>query len=201
MIDLLAALAVLTSALRIAFLAGGVALATVAVMDWSVRTRRLNPFGGVARFMRARVDPRLAGVERQVTRAGGHPASTPWWALMLYVVIALLILAGAGMIAGLVQEAYAAAALGPLGILGLVLHWIFTILRLALLLRVIASWIPRLATRRWVSWSFPATDWLLRPLRRVIPPLGVIDITPIVAYFALQILEWLLDTILLGGIQ
>jgi YggT family protein len=201
MIDLLAALAVLTRALRILFLTGGVALAIVAVMDWSVRTRRLNPFGGVARFMRARVDPRLAGVERQVTRAGGHPASAPWWALMLYVVITLLILAGVGMIAGLVQEAYAAAALGPLGVLGLVLHWTFTILRLALLLRVIASWIPRLATRRWVSWSFPATDWLLRPLRRVIPSLGVIDITPIVAYFALQILEWLLDTILLGGMQ
>jgi YggT family protein len=201
MIDLLTALAVLTRALRILFLTGGAALAVVAVMDWSVRTRRLNPFGGVARFLRARVDPRLAGVERQVTRAGGHPASTPWWALMLYVVIALLILAGVGMIAGLVQEAYAAAALGPLGVLGLVLHWTFTILRLALLLRVIASWIPRLATRRWVSWSFPATDWLLRPLRRVIPSLGVIDITPIVAYFALQILEWLLDTILLGGMQ
>jgi YggT family protein len=52
-----------------------------------------------------------------------------------------------------------------------------------------------------MSWSFPATDWLLRPLRRIIPPLGVIDITPIAAYFALQILEWLLDTILLGGMQ
>jgi YggT family protein len=105
------------------------------------------------------------------------------------------------MIAGVVQEAYAAAALGPLGVFGLVLHWTFTVLRLALLLRVIASWIPRLATRRWMSWSFPATDWLLRPLRRIIPPLGVIDITPIAAYFALQILEWLLDTILLGGMQ
>jgi YggT family protein len=201
MIDLLAALAVLTRALRLVFLAGGVAFAVVAALDWSVRTRRLNPFGGVARFMRARVDTRLAGIERQVARAGGHPASTPWWALMVYVVVVALVLAGVGMIASIVQEAYVAAALGPLGVLGLVLHWIFAVLRLALLLRIIASWVPRLATHRWVSWSFPATDWMLRPLRRVIPSFGVIDITPILAYFALQIAEWLLDTILLGGMQ
>src|SRR5678815_4891062 len=33
------------------------ATAAVCVVDWAVRTRRINPFGGIARFFRARVDP------------------------------------------------------------------------------------------------------------------------------------------------
>jgi YggT family protein len=37
----------------------------------------------------------------------------------------------------------------------------------------------------WVRWSFGLTEWLLAPLRRVVPSLGMIDITPIVAYYLL----------------
>jgi uncharacterized protein YggT (Ycf19 family) len=65
--------------------------------------------------------------------------------------------------------------------------------------RVVVSWLPRLAHSRWLSWSFGATDWMLRPLRRVVPALGVIDITPLVAYFGLVIMEWLVESVLLAG--
>ena len=105
MLQALSALATLTALLRSVFLVGGVALAVVAAADWAVRTRRLNPFGGVARFVRARVDPRLAGVERQVLRAGGRTSTTPWWALVLYAVVALLMLAALDMIGALVRQA------------------------------------------------------------------------------------------------
>lgn len=199
MTDVLSALAVLSQLLRTVLLAGGIVLAGVATADWAVRTRRINPFSGIARFMRGRVEPRLAGVERQITRVGGHPASTPWWALLVYVVFAALLLASIDLIASLVHDVLLATSLGAAGVLALVLRWTFAILRLALILRVIASWFPPLATRRWMSWSFGATDWMLRPLRRVIPTLGVMDITPIVAYFALQIAEWLILRVLFGG--
>ena len=36
------------------------------------------------------------------------------------------------------------------------------------------------------------TESILRPLRSVIPPLGMIDVTPIVAYFALSLLQALI---------
>jgi YggT family protein len=193
------ALAVVTQALRSALLFGGVALAAVAAVDWGVRTRRINPFSGVARFMRGRVEPRLAGIERQVTRVGGHPASTPWWALVVYVVCGALLLAGVDLLASLVREAMVASSMGGLGLIVLAVHWVFRFLQVALLIRVIASWFPRLAMRPWISWSFGATEWMLRPLRRVIPTFGVMDVTPIVAYFALQITEWLVTKVLLAG--
>jgi YggT family protein len=199
--EVLAALALVTDTMRTVLLVGGVVFAGVATIDWAVRTRRINPFNGVARFMRAKVDPRLAGVERQVARVGGHPASTPWWALVAYIVCALLLLAVLDVVASMLSEAAAASSLGGAGLLLLAVRWTFSFLLLALLVRVIASWLPRLAATPWLSWSFGATEWMLRPLRRVIPTIGVMDITPIVAYFALQIVQKLVETVLVSSLR
>jgi len=201
MIQTLTALAVLTQFLRSAFLVGGIVFGVVAAADWAVRTRRLNPFGGVARLVRAHVDPRLGGIERQVMRAGGRASATPWWALVVYVVVALLVISAIGMIAALVQELAMASALGVSGFLLLAVRWTFGLLRLALMVRVLSSWLPGLAASRWVRWSYPATEWMLRPLRGLIPSLGVIDITPIVAYFALQILQSLVESMFTGALR
>jgi YggT family protein len=199
--EAISVLVLVSGTLRTLLLAGGVVFAGVALVDWAVRTRRINPFSGVARFMRTRVEPRIAGVERQVARVGGHPSSTPWWALVVYVVAAVLSLAALDMLITLLGEAAAASSLGSAGLLALVVRWTFAFLRFALLVRIIASWLPRLAASRWVAWSFGATEWMLRPLRRVVPSIGVIDITPIVAYLALQIAQWLVETVLLAGLR
>jgi YggT family protein len=200
MSDSFVALALLSHYVRLALLVMGGVLAVLAALDWAARTRRLNPFGGIARFTRTRVDPRLAGIERQVVRAGAPTSSTPWWALVAYVVVAALLIAALDGAIGLVLEVQGAAGRGTVGVLFLLVHWAFAFLRLALLVRVLASWIPRMAHSRWLSWSFGATDWMLRPLRRVVPSIGVIDITPIVAYFALVIAEWLVTSVLFAGI-
>ena len=197
--DVIFVIAAVTAVFRSVVLVGGVALAIIATADWAVRTRRINPFNGVARFMRARVDPRLAGVERQVIRVGGHPSATPWWALVVYVVVAALLLAALDMIVGMLREALLASTMGATGVLLLGLRWTFAFLRVALLIRVFGSWFPRVAASRWLRWSYGATEWMLRPLRRVIPTLGMVDITPIVAYFALQLVEGLLTRLLFPG--
>jgi YggT family protein len=202
MFQALTALATFSALLRSVFLVGGLALAVVATADWAVRTRRLNPFGGVARFMRTRVDPRLVGVERQVLRAGGRTTTTPWWALALYAILALLVLAALDMIGALVRQAALATSLGGMGILLLLVRWTFGFLTFALLIRVLSSWLPRLGASRWIRWSYGATEWMLRPLRNLIPSIGgVIDITPIIAYFALQLVQWLVETILLRAVS
>ena len=197
---LLGAVATLTAFLRGAFLIGGVVLGAVAAADWAVRTRRLNPFGGVARVLRARGDPQLAGIARRVLRAGGRPTAT-LWALMAYVIAAMLVLAALEMIASLMRQAAFATSLGGGGLLLLGVRWTFGFLTFALFVRVVASWIPSVGASRWVRWSFGATEWMLRPLRGLIPSLGVIDITPIVAYFALQVLQYLVETILLAALR
>lgn len=191
MISTLAALAAFTSILRSVLLAGGIVLAVIATVDWAVRTRRISPFSAPSRFLRTHVDPRLVGIERQVVRAGGHPSAAPMWALVAYVVVGALLLAALDVLAGLVRELLFATEGGPMGFVVLAIRWTFEFLRMALLVRVFGSWFPQLAFSRWLRWSFASTEWMLRPLRRIVPTLGVIDITPILAFFLLQFAEGL----------
>ena len=199
MIEALSALAAFSSIMRIVLLGAGVGAVIVAAADWAVRTRRISPFSAISRFAKSRVDPRLAGIERQVVRAGGHTSNTPWWALVAYIVVASLIIAVLDMLVGLLRDAAMATTLGTMGVLALIVRWSFSFLRFALLIRVLSSWFPRFATSPWISWTYRATEWLLRPLRRVIPTIGPIDISPILAYFILLVAESLVITVLFPG--
>ena len=84
--------------LRPGLLGLALALAGVAAIDWLVRTRRINPFGRVARVFRTSVDPLLMPVERIVVRAGGLPSSAPWWSLVFVAVAGILLIATLGFV-------------------------------------------------------------------------------------------------------
>ena len=180
----------------VVFVAAAVA-GVVALVDWLVRTRRINPFSGVARFFRRSVDPFMVPVERTVIRAGGQPAAAPWWTLVVLVVGGLLLIYLLDFIGGLLAQ-LAAGVSTPQFLPVLFLSWAFKLLEFALLVRVIVSWLPISRYSRWVRWSFTLTEWFLAPLRRIIPPLGMIDITVLVAYVALA---WVLEPILVGALR
>ena len=186
---LLGTLAIVSRVVRVAVLGGVGVLAVVATLSWASRTRRINPFGGVARFMRHRVDPRLVPLERRLLSSGLRAANAPWWALLGAIVAGLLLIALVDFIAQQVVRAYGASSAGSRGMLILAVGWGFGILRIALLVRVVSSWVPAISYSRWVRWTYPLTEWMLRPLRQIIPNLGMIDITPLLAYFGLSLLE------------
>ena len=175
--------------LRVVLLCAALIMAVIAIVDWMVRTRRISPFSPVARFFRQRIDPLLEPVERRVIRAGGLPANAPWWALVGIVISGIVLLAILDFVAGLVADLMVGVSGGAGGILRLLVFWTFTVLRIAILVRVIASWLPISPYSHWIRWSFTLSEPLLRPLRRVIPPFRSIDITPIIAFFGLGILE------------
>lgn len=180
------------AALRPVFFAGAVVVAVVCAADWLVRTRRINPFNPVARFFRKAVDPLLAPVEHRVVRAGGLPANAPWWGLAVVVVGGILLLSLLGFVRTQLVVASMAAGAGPAGIYQLVVRWAIAILQLAIIVRIVASLLRLSPYSPFIRWSFTLSEPILRPLRGVIPPLGMFDITPIVAYFLLNIVEWLL---------
>ena len=198
---MLLGLATFAGVIRSVLLGAGIVVAVIAAADWAARTRRISPFSGMARFLRGTVDPRIAGIERQVVRAGGHPSATPMWALVAFVVVAALVIAAIDMIARLGFEIMYALAEGGAGVLFLLVRWTFAVLQIALMVRVLSSWFPRAAHSRWLRWSYGATEWMLRPLRRVIPAFGSVDITPIIAYFLLQLVGALVTGALFPGRQ
>ena len=175
--------------LRIALLSVAVVFGFICLLDWAVRTRRISPFNAVARFCRSTVDPIIAPIERRVVRAGGVPASAPLWALAAVVIGGILLLSVVDFLRAQVIMTLMASQAGSAGIFRLLVHWTFAILRIALIVRVISSWLPISPHSPWIRWSFRLTDPILAPLRQVVPNLGMIDITPIIAFFLLNFLE------------
>lgn len=177
--------------LRAALFWVALGVAVLCVFDWAARTRRISPFGVIARFFRTNVDPLLTSVERVVVRAGGRPSMTPWWSLVAGIVAALILITLLEFIGGIAEQIAAAVAM-PQTLPKLLLSWAFDILRLALLVRVIASWLPVSPRSWWIRWSAVLTEWMLAPLRRIVPLVGAIDITPLVAWVLLSLVQRLL---------
>ena len=196
MTSVIAAFDTVLAFLRVAFFLVAAVLAVIAAIDWLVRTRRVNPFGRVARFFRQNVDPAFAPVDRLIVRAGGVPAAAPWWALAAVVLAGIALLSLLGFLRSQLLTIAFAAQVGPMGFVALLISWTFGILQLALIVRVVSSWIRISPYSKWIRWSFVLTEPILRPLRSIIPTLGMIDITPLVAFFGLALLEGFLMSLL-----
>lgn len=178
--------------LRGGFFAVAAVLAVVCGVDWMVRTRKLSPFGGAARFMRTYVHPLIAPVERSVVRAGGLPSSAPWWALVSVVLAGIVLISLLEFLRDQVSSAAFAVGSGPSAVYRLVVTWTFQVLRLALIVRVVLSWVRSRPGTWYHRLSWRLTEWFLRPLRRLVPMIGMIDITPIVAWILLAVVQGLL---------
>lgn len=169
---------------RIALFWIAVGVAVIALVDWLVRTRKLNPFGPIPRFFRRFVDPLMAPIERRVVRSGGLPSNAPWWALVVVVVGGIILVALLNYLGGFfVELRFGVTSPTRFGLL--LVSWTLALLRIALIVRVVSSWVRISPYSKWIRWSYVLTEWMLAPLRRVIPELGPVDITPIVAYFLL----------------
>ena len=185
--------------LRSALFTLALVVAIVCVLDWLVRTRRINPFTPIARFMRSTVDPLMAPIERRIVRAGGLPTSAPWWTLVFVVVFTLVVVSLLDFLAGQFAMASTMSRAGASGIFLILVRWTFGILQLALIVRIISSWFGMSPYSKWIRWSYQLTEPILAPLRLIVPTIGMIDITPIIAWFLLRLLEGLIVGALIGG--
>ncbi|MEO8946620.1 MAG: YggT family protein [Gemmatimonadaceae bacterium] len=183
-------LALVAVAVRYIVIAVVIVLAVGLVLDWLVRTRRINPFHPIARAIRRSMDPLVSPIERRILRAGGTQTSAPIWALVGAVFIGIVIISGLDFVLQGLLEMIFAISSGPMGLFVVLVRLTFDILRFAIIIVVLVSWLPISPFSHWVRWAFAITEPILRPLREIVPRLGMFDITPIVAYFLLGILEW-----------
>ena len=162
--------------------------AIVALTHWGVRRGSIQPFGAWARFVRNMSDPVLRPLERRIARAGANPQDAPVWLAGLALVLGLLLIAivnwVVGFIAGLIYQSQVG---GPNALLVTLVRTVFSLLMMALFVRVIASWFGMGRYNKFIRITYILTDWLVEPIQRFIPPFGMIDISPLVAYFVLSL--------------
>jgi YggT family protein len=79
---------------------------------------------------------------------------------------------------------------------------LFVVFTICILVRILMSWVTIAPMRRWsiavVAFFHDTTGWYLNFFRRLIPPVGPLDLSPIVALLVLEIVRRLVVRILLG---
>lgn len=74
----------------------------------------------------------------------------------------------------------------------------FLIYFIMLLVRILGSWLPELQGTRFMQFIAFYTDPYLSVFRRFIPPMGMFDISPIVAFICLNFLETATKSIIIS---
>lgn len=74
------------------------------------------------------------------------------------------------------------------------LFWVYTIM---LFVRILSSWFPEYQRHQFFLFIAFYTDPYLNIFRSVIPPLGMIDISPIIAFLCLGFIEEAIKIVIL----
>jgi YggT family protein len=162
---------------------------TVGLTHWALRSRRISPFGAWPRLVRRVSDPVLLPLERRIVRAGGSPQDAPLWLVGIVILGGLLLLTLLHWVAGAIVSLRLMAYSGPRGFARLLVDAVFSLLMGAIFVRVIASWLGVSPYNRWMRPVVAATNWIIQPIRRILPPLGMFDMSPMVAWLILYLVR------------
>jgi YggT family protein len=177
---------------------GAFALAVlIAVASWLVRTRRVSPFSTVGKTMRQATDPLMRPIERRVVRSGGNPIQAGWWLVIGIAILGVLVVSIAQWLVGAWFSLQGAAHGGPRDLVVLIAVIAFDVLYFAIFVRVIASWLGAFRFSRWMRPAYWLTDWIIEPIRRLMPATGMIDLSPLVALLVLWLLKRFVFSVLL----
>ena len=159
----------------------------VALTHWAVRRRKIGPFGAWPRLVRRLSDPILLPVERRVIRFGGSPQDAPLWLLGIVIVGGLVLVSLTNWLLGMAGTLGSLAYASPRDWIRLLVSWAFSLVMLAIFVRVIASWFGVSEYRRWMRPLVLLSDWIIQPIRRMLPAAGMIDFSPMVAWLVLWV--------------
>jgi len=178
--------------LRWTVLSAAALIAAAGFAAMAVQRRVVSPFSRTARAIRKLTDPFIHPVERRLLRAGHSPQAAPTWLVGIALVGGIVVISVAQW---LLQQLAVMEFAGRFGeqtrgvlIVFTLVSWAFTIVEIALVVRVIGSWLGMDRFHRFMRPFVWLTEWMLAPLRRVVPPFGFIDVTPIVAWLLLRML-------------
>jgi YggT family protein len=178
--------------LRLVVLTAAGTLCLLALGAMAVQRRRISPFGATARLIRRLSDPLLEPIERRLLRAGGNPRSAPGWLAAVALAGGIVVITVAQWLLAAAWRVRFAASGGARPLTWLLLDWTIALLMLALMVRVIASWFGLGRFSPIMKPFYSLTEWMLRPLRSLVPPLGPFDLTPLVAWFVLLVVRGML---------
>ena len=160
----------------------------------------LNPFGWSSLTIRRLTDPLIGPIRRALMGFGVDPKYAPLVTILLVVLlgwfglqlISTVVNTLAGVIVSLGKGAF-------VPIIGYVLYGMVSLYILLIFIRIIFSWGMASYSNRVMRFLVNATEPMLGPLRRIVPLVGTFDISPIVAFMILWLIQSAIAGTLLRG--
>lgn len=172
-----------------------VAIIVLLVVRLLVNYADLNPFSRPVLTVRSLTDPLLAPVRRALLGFGFSPNMAPLVTILIAILVGWLALELTGAIVStLAGVGNSIVERRPIRLIGHLLYGALSVFGLLIFIRIIFSWGQIGPGNRLMRFLSNATEPLLGPLRRTLPPLGFIDLSPIVAFFII----WLFQAAIAG---
>lgn len=149
----------------------------------------LNPFSRPVIMVRRWTDPLVNPVRRPLVQMGISPNVTPLVVILVAILLGYFATVFITTVLGTVEGLLRSVREGrPIAVVGHVVYGALAMYSLMIFVRIIMSWgvSPH---NRLLHFLIRATEPVLAPFRRIIPPIGFMDISPIVVFFLLDLLQ------------
>lgn len=186
--------------LESAVIAAIVGLIVLMILRLIVDAADLNPFGWAHRTTRRLSDHFVFPVRGALREFGANPKFAPLVVILVVVLMGFLVLNLLETLSFMVQGIILSLRSGAVAsLLGFILHGLISIYILMIFVRIIFSMARVSYVNRFMRFLVDTTEPLLGPLRRLIPPVGRWDVSPIVAFIILWLLQQAIAGSLLRG--
>lgn len=160
----------------------------------------LNPFAWTSRTVRRLTDGFVMPVRGGLRQVGVDPKFAPLVVILLVIVLGYFVAQLAQTIGGTIDGVWDSIRRGAVitGI-GFIIYGLLSVYLILIIARVVFSWGQVSYRNRVMRFLVNTTEPLLGPLRRMLPPLGWIDISPLVATLIILFLRAAVAGTLLMG--
>ena len=193
--------AVLIAYLFVQYLIVGVVLGVILLMlvRLALNYADLNPFSRPVIYVRRLSDPLVNPVRRSLLQFGFGPNITPLVVILISILLGWFVLQLAQSILGTIAGIVDAVQKGRVvHVVGHLLYGFLNVYSLLIVIRIVFSWGNVSHSNRVMRFLVNATEPYLGPLRRIIPPLGVFDISVLVGLLLLWMLRTAVAAVLLS---
>lgn len=158
----------------------------------------LNPFGWIALNVRRTTDPMVNPIRRGLARSGLDPKLAPLLTILITILLGYIAVMLFGTVLSTLDGIVFSLRTGHVvRLIGYLLAGLLAIYSLLIFVRIIFSWgvSPVNPVMRFL---LLVTEPILAPFRRIIPPLGMFDISPMVVLLLLSLFQRAIEGTLLA---
>ena len=179
-----------------------VAIIVLMILRLIANAADLNPFSWASRTIRRLSDGFVMPARRALIGLGVDPKFAPVIVILIAILLGWFFLwlteEVAATLIGLIISFKAA---NPIMGLGYIIYGALSVYIVFIFMRIVFSWGMVSYSNRLMRFLVNTTEPLLGPLRRIIPPLGVMDISPIFAFIIIWLFQRaIMGTLLRGGL-